>query len=262
MKMTMPDFGEKCSKFATGDVIIMEAIFAAFLVYVVLVFAIAFWMALRRSKNTTVGNTRTWLVHGSVALLVAAGPALPFVYLDVRAHIESARWKKQFELDRAHSVAWKDRLTFAPGNVRKDLDRALATMPQPYLMQYGADVLEAPPGKARADIKDKIVEQLERPNLEWTQEDLAAFDSMADNADIGITVLTAWARDRTNLPGVAAMCSQPTRAHSQSQDCRHALGTAVGKWCQVYGARCEELAKEESFRKVVTGAGVVLQRQP
>ena len=260
--MTALGLAGKCSKFATGDVIIIEAIFAAFLIYVVLVFAIALWLAQRRAKNVASGKTRIWLVHASVALLVAAGPVLPVIYLDVRANIESSRLMKQFEQDRAHSVAWKNGLKFSPGNVRKELDQAVATIPKPYLMQYGADVMEAPPNQARADIKDKIVEQLQRPNLEWMQQDLDAFDSAADSADIGITVLVAWARERTNLPAVAAICSQPTLAPAQSRDCRHMLGQAVSSWCQMYGARCEELAKEESFRKVVRMAGVALPPEP
>jgi len=253
--------GAKCSKFATGGVFIIQALIAAYLIYVALVFAIAYWTAWRRSKVLSSGTTRIWLVHMFIAALVAVGPVLPLIYLDVRAHIESVRWKKQFERDRANSVAWKNGLKFSPGSVRKDLDRAVATIPKPYLVQYGADVIEAPLNAARSDIKSRIVEDLEKPNAEWTKEDLDAFEGMADSSDIGITVLTVWARDRTNLPAVAALCSQATLAFSQSRDCKQSLGNAVSAWCRVDGARCEELANDDSFRKVVTDiAGVVLRR--
>ena len=262
MHISTLGLGGKCSKFATGDVIILEALVLAYLIYVVLVFAIAYWTARRRTKNLSAGQTRVWLVHASVALLLTAGPVLPLIYLEVHAHIESARWNRQFERDHAASAAWKSGLRFSPGSARKDLDRALATMPKRYLIQYGADVLEAPPNTARSDIKGKIVEELQRPNAEWTKEDLDAFDSMADNTDLGLTALTTWARDRTNLPGAAAICLQPTLTFSQSRDCQQALGNAVSAWCRVDGPRCEELSRADAFRKVVTGmAGVVLRRK-
>ena len=266
MKMAMLRVGEKCSKFATGDVYIFAAIVVAYLIYVVLAFAIAFWMARRCSKKVAFGKMRIWWLHASVAVLVTAGPVLPLVYYDVRAHLESVRWRKQIEQDRVQIAAWKNGLRFSPGSVRQDLDQAFATMPRRYLIQSGDDVFDAPPntpsdikGKYVSYIKGKIVEQL-GPNEEWTKEDLDAFESMADSTDIGIAVLTAWARDRSNLSAVAAMCSEATLTRWQSQDCRQVLGQAVGAWCQAYGARCEELARDESFRKVVTGSGVMLRR--
>jgi hypothetical protein len=253
--------GGKCSKFATGDIYIVELLLAAYLIYVIVVCAVAFWLAHRQARSVSSGATRIWLLHAAIAVLVAAGPALPLIYLDLRAHIESVRWQKQFDLNHAKSVAWKNGLKFSPGSARKDIERALATIPKPYMIQYAADVVEAAPYVPRLEIKAKIVDELTQwLDAAWTQDDLDAFSSMADSNDLGLTALTIWARDRTALPAAAAVCLQATLSFSQSRDCQQTLGNAVSLWCRRDGVSCETLSKDAAFRKVVTGmAGVALK---
>jgi len=261
MKFSALFAGAKCSKFATGDIYIVEMLLAAYLIYIIVVCAVAFWLAQRRARSVSSGVTRIWLRHAAIAVLFAAGPALPLIYLDLRAHVESVRWQKQFDLNHAKSVAWKNGLKFSPGSARKDIERALATIPKPYMIQYGADVLEAAPYVPRLDIKTKIVDELTQwLNVAWTQDDLDAFASMADNNDLGLIALTLWARDRTALPAAAAVCLQTTLSFSQSRDCQQTLGNAVSLWCRQDGVGCETLSQDAAFRKVVTGmAGVSMK---
>jgi len=261
MKFSVLLAGGKCSKFATGDIYIVELLLAAYLLYIILVFAIAFWLAHPRARSLSSGATRIWLRHAAVAVLVAAGPALPLIFLDLLARIESVRWQKQFDLNHAKSVAWKNGLKFSPGSARKDIERALATIPKPYMIQYAADVVEAAPYVPRLDIKAKIVDELTQwLNVAWTQDDLDAFANMADSNDLGLTALTVWARDRSALPAAASVCLQATLSFSQSRDCQQTLGNAVSLWCRLDGVACETLSKDVAFRKVVTGmAGVSLQ---
>ena len=243
--------GVKCSKFAAGPVI--EVLVAAYLAYVVLVFTIAYRLASRRANET-----RIRALYLSIAALVTFGPALPFLYLDMRAQAETAREQRQFEHDRLASKAWKDGLRFSPGSVRKELDRAVATIPARYLISYGAGVIEAPPNAARSDLKSKVVEQLKRPNADWTIDDLDAFKSV-DADDISIDVLTTWARDRMKLVAAAAVCSRPALTRAQSDECWQTLRAAVGIWC-LADAGCVELAKDESARKIIRSAGVISGR--
>ena len=223
-----------------------------------LVFAIAYGFASRRANKFASKKTRVWMLYMSVAALVAFGPVLSLLYLDVRAQVETTRLKQQFEHDRVASEAWKNGLRFSSGSVHKELDQAVATMPTRYIVHYGAEVIEAPTDAARSDLKGSIVEQLKRPNVAWTSGDLDAFTGMADVDDTGIRVLATWARDRTQLAAAAAMCSQATLTRSQSDDCIQTLRAAVVIWCQTDGAGCVELAKDEPSRKIIRSAGIIL----
>ena len=235
-----------CSKMPGGEgiaVFLLLCYVAAALV----IFAIALGSAALRARKAGANARRIWAVHTCLALLVTVGPV---AYAYTSGELARRAALRQYEQDNA----WENRIVFESDKVTAMLNHAVADIPPRGMPDWKLE------GKALAALSD--------PHASWTARDLDAFSGLHDSieragrvtrerGDNVLGVIATWHRDRADLDAAVARCDRTSNLDPAF--CRATLRIVVQTWCVNFASRCDELAKQASFRDAAVAIRVPLR---
>jgi hypothetical protein len=228
---------DACSKMPGGEGIV-AFLFAGYLACAVLVFIIAISSAAVRARKAGSNPTRIWTVHLLAAIVVTT--ALPvFLVVDQQRALRSIARSQQQLVDLNASI---ERIELSPGHVRQALDGVIRKFPP------ANQFTDAPEQK----LEKKVLERLSASDIEWTPEDLDAFDSIAAQTRSSLPAIVAWNRQRADLAAARSLCDEPARP----SNCKQELASAMSYWCTRNNAACDTLFLQADFRDAAASLGV------